>query len=82
MVHNRFPDLITDVFAGRIYERQPSTGVLEARNLLKRQDERERSYEKRDLYSQPIGSRYHPERAPIWEANSPIQSSEDWLGPR
>ena len=82
MVHLRFPDLITDMFAGRIYERQPSTGVVEIRKLLKRQEERERSYEKRDLYSQPIGSRYHPERAPIWEANSPIQSSEDWMGAR
>jgi hypothetical protein len=34
------------------------------RNLLKR----ERTYENNDLYSVPIGSRYHPERAPIWVA--------------
>ena len=82
MVHLRYRDLITDMFAGRIYERQPSTGVIEIRKLLNRQEERERSYEKQDLYSLPIGSRYHPERAPIWEPNSPIQTTEDWMGPR
>lgn len=82
MVHLRYPDLITDMFAGRIYERQPSPGIISIRNLLKRHDERERSYEQRDLYSQPIGSRYHPERAPLWEANSPLPTTEDWMGPR
>lgn len=82
MVHLRYRDLITDMFAGRIYERQPSTGVIEIRKLLKRQEERERSYEKRDLYTTPIGSRFHPERAPIWEVNSPIDSTEEWMGPR
>jgi hypothetical protein len=30
----------------------------------------------------PIGSRYHPERAPIWETNSPVETTEAWLGPR
>jgi hypothetical protein len=41
-----------------------------------------RSYETEDEYSVPIGSRSHPERAPIWQTNSPIQSSEEWMGPR
>ena len=82
MVHLRYIDQITDMFAGRIYERQPSTGIVEIRKLLKRHEECERSYEKQDLYSSPIGSRYHPERAPLWEANSPIQSTEEWMGPR
>jgi flavin-dependent dehydrogenase len=82
MVHLRYVDQITDMFAGRIYERQPSPGIVEIRKLLKRHEERERSYQQRDLYSLPIGSRYHPERAPIWEPNSPIQTTEDWMGPR
>jgi len=82
MVHQRYVEHMTDMFAGRIYERQPSTAIVNIRNMLKRQEERERSYQKLDLYSNPIGSRYHPERAPIWEANSPIQSTEEWLGPR
>jgi hypothetical protein len=30
----------------------------------------------------PIGSRYHPERAPIWNTGSEIQSTEEWMGPR
>ena len=81
-VHYRHTDLITDVFAGRIYERQPSASILDVRKLLNRQLERERSYEKQDLYSVPIGSRFHPERAPIWEVNSPIDSTEEWMGPR
>lgn len=28
------------------------------------------------------GSRYHPERALIWQTNSPIQSTEEWMGRR
>jgi flavin-dependent dehydrogenase len=82
MVHQRYPDLITDMFAGRIYERQPSAGIVQIRKQLGRHEERDRSYEMGDLYSTPIGSRYHPERAAIWEPNSPIQSTEDWMGPR
>jgi hypothetical protein len=27
----------------------------------------------------PIGSRYHPERAALWEPNSPIGTTEEWL---
>jgi flavin-dependent dehydrogenase len=81
-VHQRYTDLITDVFAGRIYERQPSAGILASRKMLGRTEERERSYQDGDIYSMPIGSRYHPERAPIWQPNSPIESTEAWLGPR
>jgi flavin-dependent dehydrogenase len=61
-VYNRYVDQMIDVFAGRIYEGQPSEAVNAFRKLLKR----ERTYDSEDLYSVPIGSRYHPERAPIW----------------
>jgi hypothetical protein len=54
---------VTDVFAGRLWERQPNTAVMDMRKLLKR----ERSYGLEDDYSVPIGSRYHPERAAIWQ---------------
>jgi flavin-dependent dehydrogenase len=64
LVYNRYREYMVDVFAGRIYENQPSPAVNGFRNLLKR----ERTYENNDLYSVPIGSRYHPERAPIWVA--------------
>jgi flavin-dependent dehydrogenase len=81
-VHRRYTEYMTDMFAGRIYEHQPSIPILSFRKILNRLEERERSYVERDIYSMPIGSRYHPERAPIWEAGSPVESTEAWLGPR
>jgi 1H-pyrrole-2-carbonyl-[peptidyl-carrier protein] brominase len=83
-VFDRYTEYMPDIFAGRIYshERQPNPAVLAFRKLLKREGERERSYESPDLYSIPIGSRYHPERAAIWEVNSPIETTEKWMGPR
>ena len=77
-VHFDFKDQMTDMFAGRIYEHQPSPALHAFRRSL----QRERQYDGDDSYSIPIGSRYHPERAAIWEPNAPIQSTEEWLGPR
>jgi hypothetical protein len=76
-VHQRYRGELIDAFAGRIYEteRQPSPAILKFRSLLKR----ERDYEHPDDYSIPIGSRYHPERAALWEPNSPVGTTEDWL---
>ena len=79
-VHQRYTEEMTDAFAGRIFEHQPSKAIMAFRKMLKR--EGERLYEDEDLYSVPIGSRYHPERAPLWQANSEIQTTESWLGPR
>jgi hypothetical protein len=32
------------------------------------------------MFSVPIGSRYHPERAPLWNSQlSDIESTERWL---
>jgi 1H-pyrrole-2-carbonyl-[peptidyl-carrier protein] brominase len=85
-VHVRYTEYMTDMFAGRIYghERQPSPALDAFRKMLGRAGEREKSYENMDddIYSMPIGSRYHPERAPIWDANSPVETTEAWLGPR
>lgn len=64
-MHIRHFELMIDIFAGRLYERQPSKALLAMRNLL----QRERVYDGSDEYSIPIGSRYHPERAPIWVAD-------------
>jgi hypothetical protein len=77
-VHARYTEYMTDMFAGRIYERQPSPALLAFRKVL----HRERTYEDADLYSVPIGSRYHPERAPLWEARSELESTERWMGSR
>lgn len=74
-VHSRYRELMIDVFAGRIYEHQPSTAVLAFREILQRQ----RPYDHEDDYSIPIGSRYHSERAPLWEASSPVETTEKWM---
>ena len=83
-VHSKYTEHMTDMFAGRIYghERQPSIALDAFRQLLGRTGEREASYASEDLYSIPIGSRYHPERAAIWDVNSPVSTTEAWLGPR
>ena len=82
LVYERYKDYITDMFATRIYDHQPSPALDEFRKLLNREGLREKSYETEDMYSVPIGSRFHPERAAIWEANAPVQTTEKWLGPR
>lgn len=76
-VHQRYREQLTDAFAGRIYEteRQPSPAILTFRKLLKRV----RDYDHPDDYSIPIGSRFHPERAALWEPNSPVGTTEEWL---
>ena len=76
-VHHRYRMEVTDAFAGRVYEteHQPSHAILQFRKMLKR----ERDYAHADDYSIPIGSRYHAERAALWEANSPISTTEDWM---
>jgi flavin-dependent dehydrogenase len=68
LVHQKHRDAMIDVFAGRIYEDQPSEAIEGFRRLLKR----ERAYDSDDIYSIPIGSRFHPERAPLWEERPPI----------
>jgi flavin-dependent dehydrogenase len=80
LVHQRYREHMIDAFAGRVYEseRQPSAAILAFRKMLKRT----REYEHEDDYSIPIGSRYHPERAAIWEPNSPLSNTEEWVGTR
>ncbi|MEW5986674.1 MAG: tryptophan 7-halogenase, partial [Chloroflexota bacterium] len=43
-VHARFVEYMTDAFAGRIFERQPSPAAIAFRKVLGRHEERERSY--------------------------------------
>lgn len=59
IVHDYRDDMI-DLFAGRLWERQPSVATNKIRAMLKR----ERSYDGK--LTMPVGSRYHPERAHIW----------------
>jgi flavin-dependent dehydrogenase len=76
-VHHRYREQMIDAFAGRVYpnEHQPSPAIVAFRKMLKRT----RDYEHEDDYSIPIGSRFHPERAAIWEPNSPRPTTEEWM---
>src|SRR5207247_657105 len=80
-VHERYPDQMIDMFAGRVYEHenQPLPVLKAFRKLLNREAEREQSYTSDDIYSIPLGSRYHPERAPIWEADASVGLTEAWI---
>ena len=69
-----------DVFAGRIYEGQPTRGLDEAMMVFRRLLKRERAYDDQTLFSVPIGSRYHPERAPLWNSElSTVEGTEAWI---
>jgi 1H-pyrrole-2-carbonyl-[peptidyl-carrier protein] brominase len=76
IVYELHRDTTIDIFAGRIYEQQPSPAALAFRKLLRR----DRQYDSEDVYSVPIGSRYHPERAPIWvDSASQLRTEEGML---
>jgi len=77
LVHLRYREELIDAFAGRVYEHehQPSSAILAFRKMLNRT----RDYDHEDDYSIPIGSRFHPERAAIWEPNSPVSTTEEWM---
>lgn len=83
-VHHRHRERLIDLFAGRVYEHedQPSPAVNDFRRLLGRENEREDSYQSGERYSVPIGSRYHPERAAIWEIKPPLEVNESRLKPQ
>ena len=69
---------MVDAFAGRIYEEhgQPSTAVKGFRKLLAR----ERTYNGDGLYSVPIGSRFDPSRAPLWDSTlDSVETTERWM---
>jgi flavin-dependent dehydrogenase len=83
-VYLRHKEAMLDMFAGRVYEDQPTNAIAmtDFRKMLGRTGMREESYRQNGFYSVPIGSRFHPERASIWEPNSPVDTTEAWLGPR
>jgi len=77
LVHRFYREEMIDAFAGRVYEteHQPSRAILAFRKMLGRT----REYEHEDDYSIPIGSRFHSERAAIWEPNSALPTTEEWM---
>jgi flavin-dependent dehydrogenase len=80
MVHARYRDPLIDVFSGRIYEDQINKGVPVALAAFRKVLKRERVYDDDGLYSVPIGSRYHADRAPLWNAElDSVETTERWL---
>ena len=78
LAHLKCRDDMIDIFAGRIYpeDGQPSSTVLRLRNVL----QRERTYDGNGFGAAPVGSRYHPERAALWnETLDPIETTERWM---
>lgn len=82
LAHGKYREGMIDMFAGRIYdsdafpndERQEAIGTM--RKILKR----ERTYDEDGLYSMPIGSRFHPERAPLWNSElDSVETTERWM---
>ena len=80
MAHRKYREQVLDMFSGRIYDGQPVADRDEALTVFRRLLGRERTYDDHGEYSIPIGSRYHPERAPLWNSNlTDIESTEKWL---
>lgn len=80
MVHERFRDQVLDMFAGRIYDGMPVADRDRALAAFRKLLKRERSYEADGMYSVPIGSRFHPERAPLWNSQlDSVATTERWL---
>ena len=80
MVHLRFREPLIDVFAGRVFEGMPTRGLDMALPAFRKLLKRERTYEDVDLISVPIGSRFHPERAPLWNsALDNVETTERWM---
>lgn len=80
MAHDKYREQVLDMFSGRIYDGQPVADRDEALSVFRRLLGRERTYDESGEFSIPIGSRYHPERAPLWNSRlSDIASTERWL---
>lgn len=80
MVHGPFRQPVLDMFAGRVYDGMPVLDRDEAIEVFRSLLKRERTYDESGEYSVPIGSRFHPERAPLWNSNlTDIPTTEKWL---
>jgi hypothetical protein len=71
-LHHRYTEQIIDIFAGRVFHGEVSKALMAMRKLLNR----ERLDETWDEDSIPVGSRYHPERASLWENELPAGLEE------
>ena len=80
LVHKGFRDPLIDVFAGRIFDGMPHKGRDEALAAFRRILNRDRAYGDANLVSMPVGSRYDPDRAPLWNsALDSVETTERWM---
>ena len=80
MVHSLYREPMVDVFSGRIYEGMLHKGRDEAMVAFRKLLKRERAYDDQTLLSIPIGSRFHPERAELWNSElDSVETTERWL---
>ncbi len=80
IVHDRFRQEVLDIFAGRCYDGMPVADRDRALEVFRKLLKRERSYDADGVYSMPIGSRFHPERAPLWNSElDSLETTERWL---
>ncbi len=79
--HDRFRSEVLDLFAGRIYDDgMPMADRDRALAVFRKLLKRERAYDGDGAYSVPIGSRFHPERAPLWNSRlDSLETTERWL---
>ena len=75
-----FREAMIDVFAGRIFAGMRHRGRDEALTSCRKALRRERNYDETELLSVPIGSRYHAERAPLWNSElDSVETTERWM---
>ena len=80
LVHRRYREPLVDILAGRVFSGMPSDGVEDALTSFRKILKRERFYDNSGLYSVPIGSRYQPDRAPLWNSTlDSVESTERWM---
>ena len=80
LVHQKYREPLIDVFAGRIFEGMPNKRVGEAHTAFQQLLKRERRYGESDLFSVPIGSRFQPERAALWNTElDSVETTERWM---
>lgn len=80
MVHARYREPMIDVFSGRIYEGMLNNGRDDAMVAFRKLLKRERVYDDETLFSVPVGSRFHTDRAALWNsALDSVETTERWI---
>ena len=77
VAHSLHRESLIDTFAGRVHGADDVPPALAA---FRRVLQRERRYDHGEQYSVPIGSRFDPERAPLWNTVlDSVETTERWM---